>query len=180
MNPYWELDFDIKLGQDGKTKQSVKLYQYSDRCVALVCTENFGKSFSKNFKSLGGRFNPNLTINEEKTAGWFFKADGDTLENLNKLLEDIYSGNIKPQFRGIIPPDFSLKSKSVKIYNLLDQIIKLVPEEFNQTVLSEDDNYKTTVYYNTVDEEDVVTEGDLVAECKFGKKSFEVYQLKKD
>jgi hypothetical protein len=146
MEPYWELEFDIKVGSE--EKQQVKLYKYSEKSVALICHESFGKSFSKNFKGLGGRFNPNLTINENKIAGWIFKSDGDTLENLNKILEDIYCGNIRPQFRGIISPDFNLKSKSVKIYNLFEQIIKLFPDENSQVVLSEDENFKTTIYYN--------------------------------
>ena len=181
MEPYWYLEFDIKLGQEDKTKHVVKLYKYSEKSVAMICGESFGKSFSKNFKNTGGRFNSNLTINEEKVPGWIFKSDGDTLENLNKILENIYCGNIKLQYRGIIPPDFNIKSKSVKIFNLLDQIVKLIPEDSKSCVLSEDDNYKTTIYYNNKDEEDedVVTEGDLVGELKYGIKMFEIYQLKK-
>lgn len=47
------------------------LVKYSEKAIAV-----FGetKEIKETLKSLGGRFNPSLTYNEEKKAGWIFSA----------------------------------------------------------------------------------------------------------
>jgi hypothetical protein len=173
MEPYWEQDFDITLGK--KDKHHVALYQYSDRSVALVSTQEFGKSFAKNFKEINGKFNKNLKINDEPTAGWIFKAQRESLEGLNDILKKIFEGDIKPQFSGIIKPDFDGKAKNNKIFNLITMLMKLIPEETEQYILSEEEGVKTTIYFNS--DEDTVTEGNVVYFFEGGKKKMEIFQL---
>ena len=173
MEAYWDQDFEIPL--KGKETHNVKLYQYSERSIALITTSEFGKAFAKNFKSIEGRFNPNLKINEEKKAGWVFKAQTETLEKLNNTLKSIFEGEIKPQFTDIIMPDFTNKSKHNKIYNLINKLMDIIPEETEEFVISDDEKAKTTIYYNS--NEDTVTEGELVYNFEGGKKKLEIYQL---
>ena len=172
MEPYWSQEYNLKIGD--VEKHLVKLYQYSERSVCLISTPSFGKSFSKNFKSVDGRFNNNLKINDEKVPGWIFKFNEENLEKLNDILKDIYEGNIKPGFN-IIKPDFDLKSKNNRVFNLISQLVKLIPEDTEEYILSEEEGVKTTIYYNR--DEETVTEGDMVYSFNSGKKSLEIYQL---
>lgn len=52
------------------------------------------KPYKEEFKKLGGKFNPSLTFNNEKNAGWYFSKEVE--EDLNGLVEDINSGKIIP------------------------------------------------------------------------------------
>ncbi|MDR3246229.1 MAG: fusion protein [Prevotellaceae bacterium] len=58
------------------------IVDYSEKALAI-----FGdtKLIKDQLKALGGRFNPNLTHNEEKTAGWIFSKSKRT--ELEKLLQ---------------------------------------------------------------------------------------------
>lgn len=173
MEPYWKQEFDVSIS--GKDKHLVQLYQYSERSVALISTPEFGRSFSKYFKEAEGRFNKGLKINDEVVSGWIFKAQNNTLETLNNFLKEIYEGNLKPTFSGIVKPDFDSKSKNNKIFNLITKLMDMLPEENEQFVLGEENNIKTTIYFNPDD--DTVTEGDLVYSFEGGKKKLEIYQL---
>lgn len=170
MEPYWKENFDIKIGE--KNNHQVALYKYSERAIALITTPELGKAFSKHFKPLDGKFNKNLKINEENVAGWVFKAQSDVLEKLNDLLKSIYDGDIKPVFNEIIKPDFN---NNAKIFNLLGNLKKLIIEDSEHFILSNDKNIKTTIYFNR--EDDTITEGDIVYCFEAGNKKVEVYQL---
>lgn len=67
------------------TKLYFEIVDYSDKAIAL-----FGdtKAIKDLLKAMGGKFNPRLTYNNEKQAGWIFsKAKREELEgvlNLNK------------------------------------------------------------------------------------------------
>lgn len=173
MEPYWKQEFEINLGD--KESHLVCLYKYSERSIALISTPEFGKSFSKEFKKIDGKFNQNLKINDGKKSGWIFKAQTEIMEGLNDLLKGIYEGEIKPLFSGIVAPDFSQKSKHNKVFNLINKLMEMLPEDKEEFVISEDDKAKTTIYYNS--DEDTVYEGDLVYSFESSKKKFEVYQL---
>ena len=173
MEPYWQQEFELNLG--GKEKHPLKLYQYSERSIALVSTPEFGKAFAKEFKKLEGKFNKSLKIEGETTSGWIFKSQTETLETLNALLKGIYTGEIKPLFSGIIKPDFEGKSKHNKVFNLITKLMEFLSEDTEQFVLSDENGLKTTIYYNS--DEDTVTEGDLVYSFEGGKKKMEIYQL---
>lgn len=172
MEPYWKQEFNLKINE--VETHDVKLYQYSERSVCLISTPGFGKSFSKHFKSIEGRFNNNLKINDVKTPGWIFKFNEEVLEKLNNILKEIYEGNIKPS-ANIIKPDFDIKSKNNRVFNTIANLIKLIPEDTEEHILSEEEGVKTTIYYNRDDE--TVTEGDMVYSFNSGKKSLEIYQL---
>lgn len=173
MEPYWKQEFDISLGNIDK--HLVCLYKYSERSIALISTSEFGKTFSKNFKEIDGKFNQNLKINDEKHPGWIFRAQNEVMEKLNIILKDIYEGKIKPLFSSIIIPDFSGKSKHNKVFNLINKLVDMISDENEEFVINEDEKAKTTIYYNANDE--TVTEGDLVYSFEAGRKKLEVYQL---
>ena len=174
MEPYWKHEFEFE-GIDEKHVAS--LYQYSERSIALISTPYFGKTFAKNFKELKGKFNGNLTINEEKSPGWIFKLDDETQESLISLLGDINSGKIKPSFTGIKVPDFSEKSRNNKIYTFLSKLVDLIPEVEEEIEYHNDDKMCITMYFNR--SEDTVTQGDLIYEFTSAHKKAEIYQLAK-
>lgn len=169
MEPYWEQDYLIN-----EEKHNVKLYKYSQNSVCLISTTKFGKSFSKSFKTAGGRFNPNLKIDEVKTPGWIFRSNIEVLEKLNNILKEIYEGNIKAEFN-IIKPDFNNKNHNNEIFNLISKLSKLISEDTEEYILSNADGVKTTIYHNP--DEETVTEGDLVYKFEGGNKILEIYQL---
>lgn len=175
MEPYWTYKFKIELR--GEDEHTVKLYKYSEKSIALVTTANFGKSFAKNFKELGGKFNKNLRIKDDKLEGWIFRSDAQTQEKVSKLLKDIHTGSLKPEFVGIIEPDFDEKTRNKKIVNMLTTIIEMTPENIEEYVVSEDENAKVTLYFNSDDT--VVTEGECIYTLQTAHKKIELYQLKK-
>jgi hypothetical protein len=68
----------------------LSLHNYTEKSVAV-----FGdtKPFSEKLKELGGRYNPNLTLNGEKTPGWIFS--NKKKEELQELTEKINKGEIQ-------------------------------------------------------------------------------------
>lgn len=66
---------------------SLILQDYSEKSVAI-----FGdtKTFINKMKDLGGRFNPNLTHNGEKTAGWIFS--NKKKQDLINFIKSVESG----------------------------------------------------------------------------------------
>lgn len=172
MQAYWSQDFDIIIGD--VQKHPVELYKYSEKCVCLITTKEFGKAFSKYFKNIEGRFNPNLKINDEKKPGWIFKSSEQFLESLNNILKEIYEEKIKPG-NVFVKPDFNSSSRNNKVFNLISTLTKQIPEETEEHVISDKDGIKTSIYYNSGEE--TVTEGELVYRFDGGKKSVEIYQL---
>jgi hypothetical protein len=71
---------------------SLILQDYSEKSIAI-----FGntKSFVNKLKDLGGRFNPNLTHNGEKTVGWIFS--NKKTQDLINFIDSVNSGEYKPQ-----------------------------------------------------------------------------------
>ncbi|MDH6309028.1 hypothetical protein M2451_001514 [Dysgonomonas sp. PFB1-18] len=65
------------------TKLYFEIVDYSEKAIAL-----FGdtKAIKDLLKAMGGKFNPRLTYNNEKQAGWIFsKTKREELENVLSL-----------------------------------------------------------------------------------------------
>ena len=68
----------------------IHIHDYTDKSIAVLGDT---KPHSKQLKSLGGRYNPHLTVDGEKVIGWIFKS-GDRskvqkyIESGGKTLED--------------------------------------------------------------------------------------------
>ena len=75
----WEKDFihnpNFNKKQDIVKIESLELVKYSEKAIAL-----FGntKPIKEKLKELGGRFNPFLTKNGDKMAGWIFKKEQES------------------------------------------------------------------------------------------------------
>ena len=173
MEAYWKFKYSLALR--GEEEHQVELYHYTEKSIALITTMNFGKAFTKDFKALSGRFNPGLQINGEKKAGWIFRADNKTQEQLNKLLQDIHSGNKRPEFSGIIEPIFDEKTRNNKIVNMLTSVMDLVPESIEEYVISNNGSVQTTLYFNAYDT--VVTQGECIYTLTSAHKKMEIYQM---
>ena len=173
MESYWNFKYSLSLR--GEDEHTVKLYHYTEKSIALVTTSNFGKAFAKEFKALNGRFNKSLTINEDKIAGWIFRADNNTQAKLNKLLQDIHSGNVRPEFSGVVEPIFDEKTRNNKIVNMITSVMEMIPESIEEYIISEKDNLVTTAYFNRDDT--VVTKGQCIYSLTSAHKKLEVYQL---
>ena len=65
-----EISYKVKESSDSleSLKTSVKVYQYTEKSMAISIEEKFGKSFANSLKEIGGKFNPKLSIGK----GWIF------------------------------------------------------------------------------------------------------------
>tara|TARA_R110002110_G_scaffold51596_5_gene151133 strand:- start:95 stop:595 length:501 start_codon:yes stop_codon:yes gene_type:complete len=164
MEPYWEKEFCIE-----DKKYEIKLYQYTPKCIAMTSTEDFGKKFATPLKEIGGKFNPKLSIG----PSWIFKFDFQS--DLTDVLRKIYKGEIKPKETEIRQPVFEDSDVDQKIFNNLQELITLLPEEKEERILSETEEVITTVYYNK--DEETVTKGNLIYSFCSAHKNMEIYQL---
>jgi len=161
---YWTRSFTVD-----DNKYEVKLYHYSAKSIAMTSSEDFGKRFSKYFKEIGGRFNPKLSVG----AGWIFKLDSQS--DLTEVLRKIFKGEIKPSEVDVRAPVFEDSDVDRKIYNTLQELIHLLPEDKQERVMTENDELRITVYYNKDDE--TVTQGDCIYEFSSSRKKMSIYQL---
>ena len=68
----------------------IHIHDYTDKSIAVLGDT---KSHSKQLKSLGGRYNPHLTVDGEKVIGWIFKSSDrtkieDYIKSGGKTLEE--------------------------------------------------------------------------------------------
>ena len=92
MEPYWKYTYS---NVNGMGEQSISLFKYSPKCIALKCSQQFGRGFSKNLKNIGGRFNMNLKFAEVPEPGWIFKIESQ--EELQKFISSVQKKEISPK-----------------------------------------------------------------------------------
>lgn len=63
--------------------EGIRIMPYTDRSLVVVGNT---KPIKDKLKELGGRFNPALTIDDSKVAGWVFSSNRYTVESLSKEL----------------------------------------------------------------------------------------------
>ena len=62
---------------------NIQVINYSDKCVAVIGET---KPIKDQLKSMGGRFNPHLTVGGEQVSGWVFSSAKNTVESLAAAL----------------------------------------------------------------------------------------------
>ena len=62
---------------------NIQIITYSDKCVAVIGET---KPIKDQLKSMGGRFNPRLTVGGEQVSGWVFSSAKNTVESLAAAL----------------------------------------------------------------------------------------------
>jgi hypothetical protein len=76
---------------------TVKIFNYSERSIAIQMNEHFGKSFTEDLIKINGKFNPKLKIG----AGWVFS------NNKLPVLEDLLNKINKKEIKGVVPKIYS-------------------------------------------------------------------------
>lgn len=171
MIPYWTQKFVI----DDQTHE-VNLYNYSAKCIVLASDQTFGKSFAKDFKNIGGKYNSKLKFSEDQDpqGGWIFRATNESQSSLTNLLKDIFNGNVKPSIFKLKEPIFDSEVIGKKILNKLDELLDLCPEE-EENIFVETSEIKLDLSFNQPYNE----EENCVYKLETSKKSLHVYQYQK-
>ena len=104
MEPFSTLKIKYQLKENDESRDSaleaeIKIYDYSDLSIVMICDENFGKSFAETFKTIG-KYNGKLKIGK----GWVFAKKN--YGNLQQIVNDIISFKIK----GEKPVDYTAKN----------------------------------------------------------------------
>jgi hypothetical protein len=172
MEPYWSQDYTVDL--EDVPIHNVKLYHYTKKCTVLVSTPEFGRGYSDHFKEIGGKFNKYLK--DIGPMGWIFKIEQDTQDKLTNILYKIYEGTVKPKIFKPMIPEIGEEQRAKRTYNMLDQLLKSLPEDSSSFVLSENEEFKTTIYYNRDDF--TVTEGEYIMGFESAHKKVDIYQMK--
>jgi len=98
MEPYSVVNIKYITDDDKQFETTVKLYDYSDKSIVIVCDEHFGRAFTSKLKVIG-KYNANLKIGK----GWIFPKS--KYGELQGLISDILSLKLK----GDIPYDYNKK-----------------------------------------------------------------------
>ena len=146
MKSYWNYTYSDIVGIG---EQHISLYKYSDKSIALVCSQEFGRGFSPNLKKVGGQFNMNLEFGNGPEPGWVFKIDAQ--EDLQKFISSVQKQEIVPR-----TIDKKLeKQQNLTLFKKLTELINLIPEDGEGFILSEKDNMRTYLSFSEDDENSV-------------------------
>ena len=96
MEPSSKTKINYVLVNDEFNDTEISIYDYTDKSIAMLCDEKFGRSFAENLKTIG-TYNGKLKIGK----GWVFAKS--KYSNLNQLITDIMEHKIK----GNVPVDYS-------------------------------------------------------------------------
>jgi hypothetical protein len=140
MEPASKTKISYKLINDETFDTEINIYVYTEKSIAMTCTEHFGKSFVENLKSINGKYNAKLKIGK----GWIFS--NDKYPALQNLVSDIMSFKIK----GVVP----FETKKVDIYEISGPLGQLHMEnpmvsEFKKFMTKLSDVKTKTVYEST-------------------------------
>jgi hypothetical protein len=95
------LKYQLKDDVSGDKETEIKYYDYTVNSIAMICDENFGRSFAENLKTIG-KYNAKLKIGK----GWIFSKG--KLGDLQKMIAEIGKFNIK----GTVPINYYSKSST--------------------------------------------------------------------
>jgi hypothetical protein len=105
MEPAFTIEINYALKNDESFNTSISIYKYTDKSIAMMCSEHFGKSFKENLSEIGS-FNPRLKIGK----GWIFS--NTKYPALNELIQFISEKKIK----GSVPIDYTNKNISASTF----------------------------------------------------------------
>jgi len=130
----------------------VQLVTYSEKAIAI-----FGetKPYINSLKELGGKFNPALSHENEKSPGWIFPKK--SLDKVQELVTKINAGVIKPTETS---SEYREKTVDVKMFmalvsrvERLEQELKLFHSQTGMKEKSSKNEVETTSDYDEPDEE---------------------------
>ncbi len=101
MEPSFTIEVNYMLVNNESFDTSMSIYKYTDKSVAMTCSEHFGKAFTESLSAIGS-FNPRLKIGK----GWVFSNTKYPI--LNELVQSISEKKIK----GKVPIEYSNKNIS--------------------------------------------------------------------
>lgn len=163
MEPYWTYTYN---NIEGMGEQKIELYKYSEKCIALKCSSNFGRGFSKNLKAIGGKFNVNLKFGGvTPEPGWIFKIENQ--EELQSFISKVQKKEITP--RQI--DEKSEKQENISMFRKLKELVDMIPDESEDYILSEGNGYRTYMTFGNRSEDD-----GCVLSVKSSKKKLDIYQ----
>lgn len=87
--PIAKLEISYTLENDSKYDTTISIYNYTEKSLAILCDEMFGKAFSEKLKEIGGKYNAKLRIGK----GWIFS--NNKRGALEELFTKIKAGEIK-------------------------------------------------------------------------------------
>jgi len=161
MEPYWKYLYN---NVDGMGEQSISLFKYSAKCIALKCSQEFGRGFSKNLKAIGGRFNMNLKFGEIPEPGWIFKLESQ--EELQKFISSVQKKEILPK----VVDQKTEKQENIILFRKLKELLDIIPDEGEDFIISESNGFRT---YITFDDDE-----NSVYSVKSSKKKMNVCQVR--
>jgi hypothetical protein len=125
MQPQATVKIPYKLTNDEEFITDVAIYNYTEKSVAITCTEHFGRAFTEQLKTIAS-YNPKLKIGK----GWILS--NSKYPALQELTAKIRAFEIK----GAIPPVYRRKSVCLcapiiepSIITSFKNIISLLAEE---------------------------------------------------
>lgn len=139
MEPYWKYKYNHI---EGMGEQSISLYKYSAKCIALKCSQEFGRGFSKSLKGIGGKFNMNLKFGDIPEPGWIFKLECQ--EELQKFISKVQKKETTPK----VVDQRTEKQENVLLYRKLKELVDLIPEEGEDFILTESGGFRTYITFN--------------------------------
>ena len=163
MEPYWTYTYS---NIESMGSQEISLYKYSQKCIALKCSPEFGRGFSKVLKGKNGKFNMNLKFCDIPEPGWIFKIEDQS--KIQDFISGVQKGTIKPK----IFNDKSIAIENINLFRKLKELVDLIPDEGEDYILSETNGYRT---YLTFDDSD--NEGRIYS-VKSSNKIMNVHQIK--
>jgi hypothetical protein len=164
MEPYWSYSYP---SIESMGAQDIALYKYSQKSIALKCSPEFGRAFSKHLKKSGGKFNMNLKFCPIPEPGWIFKIEDQS--NIQEFISAVQKGTITPK----IFDEKSVAVQNIALFRKLKELMDLIPEQGETDyILSETNGYRT---YLTFDDND--DEGRIFS-VKSANKVMNVHQIK--
>lgn len=144
MEPSFTIEINYTLVNNETFDTTMSIYKYSDKCVAMSCSEHFGKSFTENLSTIGS-FNPKLKIGK----GWVFSNSKYPI--LNELIQNISEKKIK----GKVPIEYSNKNISAaNFFSPTNEMISDPPMVRNMKMLY------SSLKESSMDSKTVHTSGD--------------------
>ena len=144
MEPYWRYTYQ---NIPSMGSQDIALYKYSPKCIALKCSPEFGRGFSKALKKNGGKFNMNLRFCPIPEPGWIFKIEDQG--NIQEFISGVQKGTIAPK----VFDDKSVATENITLFRKLKELVDLIPDEGEDYILAETNGYRTYLTFEDSDNE---------------------------
>ena len=117
MEPFNSLTIKYQTQNSEDNETEVKLYNYTDRSIALQSSDHFGKSFTDELIKINGKYNPKLKIG----SGWVFsnKKESTIIELLEKINNKELKG-VEPKVYGATKKEPSEVTAFINIFKLIN------------------------------------------------------------